>query len=314
MGTFSIKGLRKKSTFPHGIHPPGNKHFAIDAPIEVLPPPDILILPVQQNIGGPCEPIVKAKQQVSANDTIGVGKAYVSASLHAPLSGTIQKIGVTTLANGRHLPAIYLKAEGEQLSGRALWDDILGGPWPNDCPMVYHAGTITKAIHDSGIVGLGGAAFPTHIKIKADDRTMIDTLIINGCECEPYLTPDYRLMVEAPGAIIAGALLAARAVTAREIIIGIEDNKPEAIKQLRDKALGTPVQIAVLKTKYPQGSEKQLIKAILDLDVPLGGLPADIGVAMSNVGTIYCRGPRCDPGQALDAPCDQRDRGRHRPS
>lgn len=281
-----LKLRLKKGTFQHGVHPPSNKHFAVDAAIEVLPPPQSLVLPLQQNIGGPCEPVVEAKQKVAVNETIGIGKAYVSASLHAPLSGTVQKIGMTTLANGRHLPAIFIKAEGDHLSGTDLWQDVLGGQWPNDCPIVYYSSTITKAIHDSGIVGLGGAAFPTHVKIKGDDRTMIDTLIINGCECEPYLTPDYRLMVEAPDAIVAGALLAARAVAAREVIIGIEDNKPEAIRLLREKAAGTPIQIKVLKTKYPQGSEKQLINAVLGLEVPLGGLPADVGVAMSNVGTI----------------------------
>lgn len=283
---FYLKQQSGTGTFRHGVHPPSNKQFAADAPIEVLPTPELLVLPLQQNVGEPCEPLVKAKQKLVVNEMIGSGKAYVSASLHAPLSGTVQKIGMTTLANGRHLPAIFIKAEGDQLSGKELWHDVLGGPWPNDCPTVYYASTISKAIHNSGIVGLGGAAFPTHVKINADDQIMIDTLIINGCECEPYLTPDYRLMVEASGSIIAGALLAARAVTAKEVIIGIEDNKPEAIRLLKEKAAGLPVQIKVLKTKYPQGSEKQLIKAVLGLEVPLGGLPADVGVAMSNVGTI----------------------------
>lgn len=286
MGFFKAGGALAKRTFSHGIHPRYHKHYSSDLPIEVLPCPDVLVMPLQQNIGAPCEATVKPKQEVSVNEQIGVGKSYVSASLHSPVTGTVQKIGVTTLANGRHLPAIFIKTKGEQLAGRELWDDVLGGHWPKDCPMVYHAGTIADAIHDSGIVGLGGAAFPTHVKIRPDEKKMIDTLIINGCECEPYLTPDYRVMVEAAPAIVAGAMLAARAVTAKEIIIGIEDNKPLAIEKLRRQAAGTPIKIAVLKTKYPQGSEKQLIKAILDLEVPLGGLPADIGVAMSNVGTI----------------------------
>lgn len=286
MGILAALTASDKKTFSHGIHPPYCKHHSSESPIEVPPCPDTLVLPLQQNIGAPCEVTVKVRQEVGANEQIGVAKSYVSASLHSPVAGVVRKIGVTTLANGRHLPAIFIKPKGEQLAGRHLWDDVLGGHWPIDCPLFYHASTIADAIHDSGIVGLGGAAFPTHVKIRPDDKKMIDTLIINGCECEPYLTPDYRVMVEAAPAIIAGALLAARAVTAQEIIVGIEDNKPLAIERLREAAVGTPVKIVVVKTKYPQGSEKQLIKAILDLEVPLGGLPADVGVAMSNVGTI----------------------------
>lgn len=286
MGLFRLKNFPGKGSFPHGIHPPGNKEFSAESPIEVMPPPEKVILPLLQNIGAPCEAIVKPKQNVSFGECIGVGKAFVSASLHAPISGKVQKIGVTTLPNGRHLPAIFISAEGEQLSGQDLWNDILGKDWPRDCPMVYSPQTITNAIHDSGIVGLGGAAFPTHVKVMPDDKKMIDTLMINGCECEPYLTPDYRLMVEVPDAIITGAMLAGRAVTAKEIVICIEDNKPKAIERLKEKAKGTVIKIAVVKTKYPQGSEKQLIKAVLDLEVPLGGLPSDVGVAMSNVGTI----------------------------
>ena len=251
-----------------------------------MPPPEKVVLPLLQNIGAPCEPIVKPKQEVAFGETIGVGKAFVSASLHAPVSGTVEKIGVTTLPNGRHLPAIFIKAKGDQLSGRALYQDILGGHWPKDCPTIYYPATITKAIHEAGIVGLGGAAFPTHVKVRPDETKMIDTLMVNGCECEPYLTNDYRVMVEAPGAVIAGALHGARTVSAREVIICIEDNKPEAIAGLRKEAAATVVKIAVVKTKYPQGSEKQLIKAVLGLEVPLGGLPADVGVAMSNVATM----------------------------
>lgn len=286
MGLLRFTQFPGKGRFPHGIHPPDNKTLSADSPIEVIPPPGKVVLPLLQNIGLPCEPIVNPKQEVALGELIGIGKAFVSATLHSPVSGKVQKIGVTTLPNGRHLPAIFIKASGDQPSGQALWNDVLGGDWPRDCPSVYYPETISKAIHDSGIVGLGGAAFPTHVKVMPDDKRMIDTLMVNGCECEPYLTSDYRLMVEAPGAVVAGALLSGRAVTAKEIIVCIEDNKPEAIKRLKETAKDTVIKIAVLKTKYPQGSEKQLIKAVLGLDVPLGGLPADVSVAMSNVSTI----------------------------
>lgn len=286
MGLIRFKGFPGTGSFPHGIHPPDQKEISSDAAIEVMPPPERVVLPLLQNIGAACVPVVKPKQEVSFGDTIGVGKAFVSASLHSPLNGTVEKIGVCTLPNGRHLPAIYIKAKGEQVSGRVLYDDVLGGQWPKDCPIIYYPATIANAIHESGIVGLGGAAFPTHVKVRPDDKKMIDTLMVNGCECEPCLTTDYRLMLEAPGPIIAGALHGARAVSAREVIICIEDNKPEAIKRIQAEARGTVIKVAALKTKYPQGSEKQLIKAVLGLEVPLGGLPADVGVAMSNVATI----------------------------
>ena len=219
-------------------------------------------------------------------ETVGKGEAFVSASLHAPLAGIVQKMEVTTLANGRHMQAIVIRSEGEQLSGQALWDELFGGKWPQKSYQTMDPAKITAAINDSGIVGSGGAAFPTHVKIMPSDKKPIHTLVVNGCECEPYLTTDYRLMVEAPDAIVAGALLAARAVGARKAYIGIENNKREAVASLRRSAAGAGIKIAVLKTKYPQGSEKHLIKAVLNREVPLGGLPSDIGVAMTNVATV----------------------------
>ena len=194
-------------------------------------------------------------------------------------------MAVTNLPNGRHVKAIAIKAEGEQLDGQALWDEIYGGHWPKDDLEQYSPKQITDAIYDAGIVGLGGAAFPTHVKYIPNEKKPLDTILINGCECEPYLTSDYRLMMEAPAPVITGALLAGRATGAKNIIIAVEDNKPKAVEVLRQAAAGTDIKIAVLKTKYPQGSEKQLIMAVLKRVVPLGGLPLDVGVAVSNVGT-----------------------------
>jgi electron transport complex protein RnfC len=185
-----------------------------------------------------------------------------------------------------HLSAISIQTEGEQVSYKRLWDEIRSKDWPRDCISIYDPLTIVKVIHSSGVVGLGGAAFPTHVKVTPNDTRMIDTLMINGCECEPYLTCDYRLMKEAPRAIVAGALLTARAVSAREIVICVEDNKPDAIQKLKEATEQTVIKIAILKTKYPQGSEKQLIESVIGLESPLGGLPSDVGVAMSNVGTM----------------------------
>ena len=275
-----------KGTFDHGVHPPQCKTFSGDAAIEIVPAPDKVVLPLLQHIGGPCTPVVKPKQEVVVGDLVGKGEAFVSASLHSPVNGIVQKMQVTTLANGRHVQAIAIMRKGEQLSGQDLWDQLYGGKWPQKSYQSMEPEKISEAIYDAGIVGLGGAAFPTHVKITPDENKPIETLIVNGCECEPYLTTDYRLMVEAPEAIVAGTMLAVRAVGAKKAYIGVEDNKLEAIASLRRAAAGAGINIAVLKTKYPQGSEKHLIKAVLNQDVPLGGLPSDVGVAMSNVATV----------------------------
>jgi electron transport complex protein RnfC len=171
-------------------------------------------------------------------------------------------------------------------SDQALWDEIFGGNWPTTGLDAYDPAQISHDISDAGLVGLGGAAFPTHVKISPNDKKPVHTLIVNGCECEPYLTSDYRLMLEAPAPIVTGALLAARSVGAERIVIGIEDNKMPAVEAMKKAADGTGIQVAVLKTKYPQGSEKHLIYAVLKRQVPLGGLPADVGVAISNVATM----------------------------
>ncbi|MDD9302222.1 MAG: electron transport complex subunit RsxC [Desulfobacter sp.] len=286
MGLLSLKGFPGTGSFRHGVHPPDNKSLSAESKVEVMETPDTLTLPLLQHLGVPCKPVVKAGQMVRYGEMIGKGEAFVSASLHSPVAGKIKKSIMVTLPNGRHLPAMSVQTQGEQVSPHKIWADMKSKDWPRDCISIYDPFTIVKIIHDSGIVGLGGAAFPTHVKVTPNDTRMIDTLMINGCECEPYLTCDYRLMKEAPRAIVAGALLTGRAVSAREIVICVEDNKPDAVKKLKEATEQTVIKIAVLKTKYPQGSEKQLIKAVIGLEIPLGGLPSDVGVAMSNVGTM----------------------------
>ena len=281
-----LKGYAGSGTFAHGIHPPGHKNLSKDATIRVMPTPDTVVLSLHQNIGGPCEPLVKTRQTVQWGEAIGKSSAFVSATLHASVSGIVQRPARMTLANGRHMDTLPIKSEGEMPSGRDLWEEIFGGDWPTTELDGYEPTLISRAINDAGLVGLGGAAFPTHVKITPSDNKPIHTLIVNGCECEPYLTSDYRLMVEAPAPIIAGALLAGRSVGARRIVIGVEDNKAPAIAALKKAAVGTGIQVAVVRTKYPQGSEKHLIQAVIKRQVPLGGLPSDVGVAMSNVGTM----------------------------
>ena len=279
-----LENYEGNNTFPKGVHPPERKHFSANAPIEVIPTPKEVIIPLQQHIGAPCKPLVKPKQEVSYGDLIGDNEAFISAKLHSPVFGVIQKMAVTTLPNGRHGPAIRIKANDKQFTDEEIYRELMGGRWTRDVAE-YDPNEVTRAINNAGIVGLGGAAFPTHVKI-APGKKPVDTLLVNGCECEPYLTADDRLMRDIPDTIISGALLSRLAVGIKNIVIGIEENKPKAIESIRKAATGTDIKIAVLKTKYPQGSEKHLIKAILNRVVPMGGLPADVGVAVSNVTTM----------------------------
>jgi len=274
-----------KGTFAHGVHPPERKEFSENAAIEVLPTPLNVVLPLSQHLGAPSKAIVESKQKILANTIVAESGGFVSVPLHSPIAGVVQKFTTVKLPSGIKTTAIPVIAEGNQLEGQSLFDEILGGNWPLDEIEQYSSKEIIDAIVAAGIVGMGGAAFPTHVKVTLNEEKPVHTLLINGCECEPYLTCDYQLMLKTPMPIIAGALLAARSLGVKNIAIGVEANKPKAIQTLKGAAKGTPVQIVTLKTKYPQGAEKSLIKAITNLEVPLGGLPADIGVVVQNVGT-----------------------------
>jgi len=272
-------------TFAGGVHPPEGKHFAEDKAIEIMPPPARVAVPLLQHLGAPCEATVKTKDEVSAGQMIGNANAFISAPVHTPIAGTVARESAATLPNGRHVKTVPVKAAGEQLQGRALWDDVFGGDWPTGGLETNDPGAVAEAVRDAGIVGQGGAAFPTHVKLTRNEARPVDTLLVNGCECEPYLTADYRLMLEAPAPIITGALLAAHAAGADDVLIAIEDNKPAAITEMLKAAEGTKVRVAKLKTKYPMGGEKQTIPSALGRTVPTGGLPLDVGVVVINVGT-----------------------------
>lgn len=278
--------LRGRLTFPRGVHPPERKDLVEGSPIEVLPTPAEVRVPVLQHLGAPCEISVKLRAEVTLGDEIARATAYISAPVHASISGTVGRESVTTLPNGRHVAVVPIKAAAEQpLTGQALYQDVLGGEWRLDGFAEIEPQQIAHAARAAGLVGLGGAAFPTHVKLTRNESKPIHTLLINGCECEPYLTADYRLMIEAPASILAGALLAQRATGAGNLIVCVEDNKPLAIQKLYETARDSAVQLRVMKTKYPQGGEKQLIAAVLGLEVPLGGLPLDVGVVVLNVGS-----------------------------
>jgi len=274
-----------KGTFARGVHPPEGKSLAKDAPIEVVPGPAVVTIPLLQHTGAPCESVVKAKQEVALGELLGRAGGFISAPVHASVAGVVGRETVATLPNGRHVKVIPITAAGGQLGGRELWDDVYGGEWPVDVEE-YDPKTIAQTVGDAGIVGLGGAAFPTHVKLVRNEAKPIDTILVNGCECEPYLTADYRLMLQAPSPIVTGALLAARAAGAANVVIAIEDNKPRAIEVLTEAAgPAAGVKVARLKTKYPMGCEKQTLVWALGRKIPTGGLPLDVGVVVINVGT-----------------------------
>ncbi len=275
-----------KTTFEHGVHPPGHKELSADRPVEALRAPASVTIPLLQHTGAICTPMVKPRQAVALGEKIGEAGAFVSSPVHATVNGTVKKVISVTLPTGRRVPAVSVAAVGEQPDPDQLFADVLGGEWPSDEVARHDPDTIVEAVRRAGIVGLGGAAFPTHVKLKRNPKKPVDTLLVNGCECEPYLTADYRLMVEAPHAILAGALLAAHAAGATRIIVAIEDSKPAAIEAVGRAAAGTPVKVVATETKYPMGSERSVVPAVLGRRIPTRGLPLDVGVVVSNVGTV----------------------------
>jgi electron transport complex protein RnfC len=272
-------------TFPRGIHPEEAKELAEDAAIETLAPPAKLFVPVLQHIGAPAKFVVKPRKDVAVGDPIAEAGGFVSAPIHASVSGKTAKTVNVTLPNGRHIECMPITPAAEQPSQKRVFDDVLGGEWPvKDMPKKTPE-EIVEAVKNSGLVGQGGAAFPTFIKLLRNDDKPVDTILINGCECEPYLTADYRVMLEAPRAVLAGAILAAEAAGARQVVVAVEDNKPKAIEELEKHCAGTIASVKTLKTKYPAGGEKQTVRAALGRTVPTGGLPLDVGVVVLNVGT-----------------------------
>lgn len=283
--TVTSTAAQGTGSFARGIHPPEGKHLAEDAHIEVVPTPKQVAVALLQHIGAPCEMIVENKQEVALGEMVGKAGGFISSPVHATIAGKVAMPSVATLPNGRHVRTVVIKAGEAQLEGPELFDDVLGGDWPTEGLEQYQPKQIADAVYDAGIVGQGGAAFPTHVKLIPNEKTPIDTILINGCECEPYLTADHRLMLEAPGAIVTGALLAARANGAGRIIVAIEDNKPDAIASMRRAAEPVGIEVVELHTKYPMGGERQTVPAVTGRTVPTGGIPLAVGVVVMNVAT-----------------------------
>ncbi len=245
-----------------------------------ITPPERVILPMQQHIGAPCSPLVKVGDHVDVGQKIADSDQYVSAPIHASVSGKVTAISEVKVANGRLLPAITIENDGEM----TLCEDIRP-------PKVENKTDLIKAIRNSGLVGLGGAGFPAHVKFNFPDDKNIDTLVINAAECEPFITVDYRECIENTRNIVDGVYLLKDILGFKNIIIAVEDNKPDAIKILKDIAdmdnhKDNAVKVMTLKSKYPQGAEKMMVQSATGRIVPAGKLPADVGCVVANVGSV----------------------------
>lgn len=268
----------RKNTFKHGVHPPENKEDTNGLPIRQFPFSPLIILPMVQHIGAPAEIIVREGQEVERGQLLAKATGYVSVPIHSPVSGTIRKIANVPSISGKMVPGVYLEAFPSSSQ------EVMEGT-----PIDFETATpaeILQGIQDAGIVGLGGAAFPTHVKLKVPDGKHCEILMINGIECEPYLTTDHRVMLEQADDIFVGINYLLKATGAEQCIIGIEANKQDAADHLTAQIPdGDPVTVHVVPVKYPQGSEKMLITSILGKEVPSGGLPIDVNVVVVNVAT-----------------------------
>ncbi|MBK1672040.1 electron transport complex subunit RsxC [Ectothiorhodospira shaposhnikovii] len=279
-------------TFPRGVHPPGLKEDTRDKPIRRLPFAPRMVMPLQQHFGRPARPLVVKHQEVLRGQPIAEADGFQSAPLHAPVTGVVEGIELMSTARGPKTEAIVIRtAPGD--SQAIHWAQ------PRDLERLNRPQLI-QAIQEIGLVGQGGAAFPTHMKLSVPDGYDIDTLVVNGCECEPYLSADHRIMLEQTDAVIAGILIAMKALGATRAVIGVEDDKPDAIAALQarlDKE--GPISVGKVRSKYPQGSEKMLIKALLRREVPSGHFPYHIGVVVNNVGTMAQLGTLLPRGEGL---------------
>jgi electron transport complex protein RnfC len=269
MSSFSFKG---------GVHPDDGKALSKDKPIEKYVPKTVLV-PMQQHIGAPAKLVVEEGVLVRKGQLIGEAGGMVSAKVHAPVSGKVVKITEALLSIGRKAAAVLIENDGRdewvECNGCSNWQSL-------------SKSEILEKITSAGIVGMGGATFPTHVKVNPPANKKIDALVINGVECEPYLTADYRLMLESAKEILEGIKILLKALDIKRALIGIEANKPDAVKVFEELTKDqNDITVHSLKIRYPQGAEKVLIKSTLNREVPPGGLPMDVGVVVQNVGTMF---------------------------
>lgn len=268
-----------KSTFSHGVHPREGKDDTNAKGIRRMSFAQEMILPLSQSFGSPSIPVVHIGQEVVRGEPVAKADGFMSVPLHAPATGIIKKIDLMPTARGPKATAIVLKLH----SGA---DQMVLYDFQRDINSMSREDLI-KAVQATGMVGLGGASFPTHVKMSIPKDHTVDTVMVNGCECEPYLTTDHRVMMENSLDLFTGIRIAMKIVGAERAVIGVEDNKADAIRTLRAACPGdSSITVGEMKTKYPQGAEKMMIKALLGREVPSGGFPSAVGVSVFNVATL----------------------------
>lgn len=265
-------------TFRGGTHPYDGKALSRDATIEELKPGEELVFPLSQHIGAPAVPIVEIGERVLAGQKIAAKSGFISANIHSSVSGTVIKIEPRTIATGGRVNSIVIRNDN-------LYEQA--PPINDKNPDDMTDDEIRTVIEEAGIVGMGGAGFPTNVKLTPKNPEEIDTIIVNGAECEPYLTSDYRRMLEYTDELVKGLKIVLRLFPGARGVFGVEDNKPEAIRTLKNAISGeNNIEVAVLKTKYPQGGERCMIKAVTGREINSKMLPADAGCIVHNIDTI----------------------------
>ncbi len=282
-------------SFKHGIHPQGHKEDTEHLGVERMPFVGRYLMPLSQHAGAPSRPVVKAGERVERAQVIAEPGGFVSTTLHSPVTGTVKALAPGHHPAGKLVDAIEIEAD--RFATQRL-DQAPAVDWRQ-----LSADEFVTQVQRAGLVGMGGAAFPTHVKYKPPPGKKIRRLIANGCECEPYLTADHRTMVEQPREILRGIEILANHLGVEETVVGVELNKADAIealeKEIAEQAQNPTVRVAPLAVKYPQGAEKMLIDAVYGIEVPAGGLPLDVGCLVNNVGTMAALAGWFDRGRPL---------------